>query len=132
MGPARQRLKGKKKEQRVPVCAGWADAGPLRARERRKGERGAVGGDADMRVPHVSGRKKEERKRFAGETGKWDRGVSEHGLGWVAGLRAKEASWTCWLGFGPVGLAGIFLFKTFFKKNSSSKQIKTRSKQLQM
>ena len=25
-----------KKVQRVPVCAGWADAGPLRARERGK------------------------------------------------------------------------------------------------
>ena len=44
----------------------------------RKGERGSVGGDADVRAPHVSGRKK-KRKRFTvcGETGRWGRDVRE-------------------------------------------------------
>ena len=75
----------------------------------RKGERGSVGGDTDVRVPHVSGWKKKENSSLG--AGKWDRGLSERGLGGLGlCLRARRKE-----GRGLVGWATLQAWLVFLK-----------------
>ena len=77
----------------------------------------------------VSERKKENGS--LGEADGWVRDVSERGraragLGWVAGSRAGKLD-----GLAQLGWLAIFFCLKRFSNFSTSKQFKTRSKQLQ-